>query len=368
MMNTMRVATVFIAFNLLFTEAVRAVPARLFEQDFAPRTQEPKHPLPYTEESVSYSIPASKDVILAGTFTKPREGGPFPAVLLLTGAGAQDRDESMWGHKPFLVLSDYLTRRGIAVLRVDDRGTGKSTGNFDSATTQDFASDAEGGIRYLMSRADVNGRRIGMIGHGEGAIIASMVAVKMPDVAFLVLLAGTAVPGEQVLLEQRERSEKAAAIPREQRKADRRIGTLLYDMIREGKREAELREALLRLPEDYQPYIAQWQKQLHRLEAPWLRFFLSYDPAPTLEKVKCPVLALEGEKDLQVIPEQNVPAMKAALARGGNRDVEVDLLPGLNYMFQTAQTGLGWEYATIEETISPAVLQKMGDWIAKHTS
>ncbi len=364
----MHVARGLAAFCLVFAQVVPALPADRFEQEGPSRTQEPKRPLPYVEEDVSYPNRNAKDILLAGTFTKPKEGGPFPAVLLLTGAGAQDRDESMAGHKPFLVLSDYLTRRGIAVLRVDDRGTGKSTGNFDSATTQDFASDAEAGIHYLMSRTDVNGKRIGIVGHGEGAIVAPMLAVKMPDVTFLVLLAGTAVPGEQVLLEQTERSEKAAGIARDQRRADRKIGTLLYEMIREGKTEADLRRALFDLPEDYQPYIAQWQKQLHRLEAPWLRFFLSYDPAPTLEKVKCPVLALEGEKDLQVIPEQNVPAMKAALARGGNRDVEVDLLPGLNYMFQTAKTGLGWEYATIEETISPAVLQKIGDWIVKHTS
>ncbi len=364
----MHVAAVCVALCLLSVEPATPLPAYRLQQEFPPRTQEPKRPFPYVEEDVSYRNPASRDVVLAGTFTKPKEGGPFPAVLLLTGAGAQDRDESMWGHKPFLVLSDYLTRRGIAVLRVDDRGIGKSTGHFDSATTQDFASDAEAGMHYLMSRTDVNGQRIGLIGHGEGAIVATMVAVKIPQVAFLVLLAGTAVPGEQVLLEQTERSEKAAGILRDQRRADRKIGTLLYDMIRQGKTEAELRQALYRLPEDDQPYIAAWQKQLHRLEAPWLRFFLSYDPAPTLEKVKCPVLALEGEKDFQVTPEQNVPAMKAALARGGNRDVEVDLLPGLNYMFQTAKTGLGWEYATINETISPAVLQKIGDWIAKHTS
>ncbi len=367
-MSTMHVAEVCVAFGLIFAGAVPVLPAYGFKQEFPSRPQEPKRPLPYVEENVSYRNPDAKGVVLAGTLTEPREGGPFAAVLLLTGAGAQDRDESMWGHKPFLVLSDYLTRRGIAVLRVDDRGTGKSTGNFDSATTQDFASDAEAGIDFLMSRTDVDRKRIGLIGHGEGAIIAPMVAVKMPQVAFLVLLAGTAVPGEQVLLEQTERSEKAAGITRDQRRADRKIGTLLYGMIREGKTESELRKALFKLPEDDQPFIASWQRQLHHLEAPWLRFFLSYDPAATLEKVKCPVLALEGEKDLQVMPEQNVPAMKAALGRGGNRDVEVDLLPGVNYMFQTAKTGLGWEYAAIEETISPPVLQKVGAWVAKHTS
>ncbi len=338
------------------------------QQEKPPRPQEPKPPYPYIEEQARYGNPETPDVILDGTFTKPSSGGPFPAVLLIPGAGRQSRDESTAGHRPFLVLADYLTRRGIAVLRVDDRGTGQSTGKFDTSTTEDFASDAEAGVHYLMNRADVDQKHIGLIGHGEGGIIAPMVAVKMPQVAFVVLLAGTAVPGEQVLLAQTERGEKTAQLDQPHIDADKKIGTILYDMVREGKTEADLRKALAKLPKKDQPYIDQWQRQLHHLEAPWLRFFLSYDPAPTLEKVKCPVLALEGEKDMQVVPDQNVPAMKAALARGGNRDATVQILPGLNYMFQTAATGLGWEYASIQETISPVALNLIGDWIAKHTS
>lgn len=367
-MGTMRAAAVFVALGFVLAEAVCTSPVYGFGQESPGRPQEPKPPLPYAEEDVQYSNAAARDVALAGTFTKPKEGGPFPAVLLISGAGPQDRDETTAGHKPFLVLSDYLTRRGIAVLRVDDRGTAKSTGDFQSATTQDFASDAEAGVRYLMSRTDVDQKHIGLIGHGEGGIIAPMVAVRMPQVAFLVLLAGTAVPGEQVLLAQTERAEKAAGLSGDQISVDKKIGTLLYNMVREGKTETDLRQVLSRLDEDTQPFAAHWQAQVHRLEAPWLRFFLSYDPAATLEKVRCPVLALEGEKDLQVVPQQNVPAMKAALARGGNHDSEVDLMPGLNYMFQPAKTGLASEYANIQETISPAVLQKIGDWIAKRTS
>ena len=333
-----------------------------------PRPQEPKRPLPYLEEEVRYPNPAASGITLAGTFTKPNTGNRFPAVLLLTGAGPQDRDETISGHKPFLVLSDFLTRRGIAVLRVDDRGTGKSTGKFDKSTTQDFASDAEAGVHYLLGRSDVDQRHIGLIGHGEGAIVAPMVAVNTPQISFLVLLAGTAVPGEEVLLLQAERSERAAHIPEEQIKADRKIATMLYDMVKQGASEAELRQALFKVPEKDKPFVEPWQKQLYRLEAPWLRFFLSYDPALTLQKVKCPVLALEGEKDLQVIPDQNVPAMKAALARAGNHDTTIQLLPGLNYMFQTATTGFGWEYETLPETISPVVLNTIGAWIQKHVS
>jgi uncharacterized protein len=325
------------------------------------RQQEPKAPFPYEQEEVSYPNPQADGVTLAGTLTKPKEGGPFAAVLLISGPGPQDRDETTAGHKPFLVLADYLTRRGVAVLRVDDRGTSKSTGNFEKSTTQDFASDVEAGVRYLMTRNEISSKHIGLIGHGEGAIVAPMVAVKMPEISFAVLLAGTAVPGDQVLIAQTERAEKAAHLPDEQIKADKRIGTALYKAVREGKRNVDISE-------DDRPFAAPWQRQLPRLKSPWSRFFLSYDPGPTLEKLKCPVLALYGDKDMQLDPEQNMDAMKTAFARGGNPDVTIQLLPGLNYMFQKAVTGLGWEYATIPETISPNVLQIIGDWIAKHSS
>jgi uncharacterized protein len=332
------------------------------------RSQTPKSPFPYSEEEVAYPNPQAAGVFLAGTFTKPSGAGPFPAVLLIAGAGPQDRDETTAGHKPFLVFADYLTRRGVAVLRTDKRGSGKSTGQYETSTTGDFASDAEAGVRYLLTRPEVNSKHLGLIGHGEGGIIAPLVAVKMPQVSFLVLIGGTGLPGEQVLLEQTERAEKAAHIPPEQIKADKKIGGMLYKMVREGRSEAELRVALLNLPEDDRPFIPYWQHQLHRLESPWLRWFLAHDPATTLEKVKCPVLALDGEKDMHLVPEQNMSAMKGAFARGGNRDLTLEILPGLNHLLQPAKTGLGWEYATIPETISPAALNLIGDWVSKHAS
>lgn len=331
------------------------------------RPQELKTPFPYVTENVSYSNPAASGVELAGTFTKPRSDGPFPAVLLISGAGPQDRDETTAGHKPFLVLGDYLTRRGIAVLRVDDRGTAESTGRFETATTLDFVSDAEAGVRYLLSRNDVDPKHVGLLGHGEGAIVAPLAAVKMPQISFLVLLAGTAVPGEEVLLAQTEQAEEAAGIPDEQIDADYKIGKTLYDLVRAGKSEADLRQALFKLNSRYEPFTAAWQRHLHHLETPWLRFFLSYDPATTLEQVKCPVLALEGEKDMTVVANQNAPAMKTAFARGHNHDATVRVLPGLNYLFQTAKTGFAGEYQMIPETMSPVALNMIGAWIADHT-
>jgi uncharacterized protein len=334
-------------------------------QEHVARPQEPKPPLPYSSEDVSYSNPNAAGVELAGTLTKPDKNSPAPAVLLVSGAGPQDRDETIAGHKPFLVLSDYLTRRGIAVLRVDDRGVGKSTGNFKDATTKDFASDAEAGFHYLMERADVDHKHVGLIGHGEGAIEAAIVASSNPQVAFMVLLSGTAVSGQDVLLAQTARAEAAAGVPEEQVEADLRLGAGLYKMAQQGRSGAEMERALANVPEDYRPFVESWRRQIPRLQSPWLAFFLSYNPATALEKVQCPVLALFGERDMTIDPEQNASAMKKAFSRGHNRDAKVKVLPGLNYLLQKANTGLATEYASISETMAPAALDAIGEWISK---
>lgn len=324
-------------------------------------------PRPYLEKDVSL-MNAAGHIVLGGTLTRPVEGGPFPAVLLIPGSGPQGRDESVAHHKPFHVLADYLTRRGIAVLRVDRRGVNTSTGDFTKATTEDFASDAEAAVQYLMARPDVDRKRVGLIGHGEGAIIAPMVADKVAEIAFVVLLAPPALPGEQVLLTQRERAERAAHVPEPQIALDKKIAITLYGMVREGKKERDLERALGKEAGLQGELAALWQNQIPRLETPWLRFFLSYDPRPELEKLKCPVLALHGEKDMDVSPDENVPALKAALGHNGNRDVTVKVMPGLNYYLQTAETGLPIEYPAIAEAISPIALETIGAWIGTHTT
>jgi hypothetical protein len=257
---------------------------------------------------------------------------------------------------------------------MDDRGVGASTGKFRGVTTKGFATDAEAGVRYLQSRSEIDPKQIGLIGHGEGAMMATMVADDIPGIAFVVMLEGTGVPGEEVLLEQTERAEKAANMPGEQIKADRQMGKLLYDMAKEGKDVSEMRQALTayiihRRREDEGDDIepAPWAAKLNSFQDPWLRFFLNYDPAPDLGNLRCPVLALNGAKDLQVIAEQNSPAIKSALAKGGNKDATVEILPGLNYLLQPANTGLQYEYASSPVAISPIALQKIGDWIAAHT-
>lgn len=328
-----------------------------------PRPQEPKPPYPYTSEDVAYENKAA-GVALAGTLTIPQGKGPFPAALLVTGSGPQNRNEEIMGHKPFLVLSDYLTRRGIVVLRVDDRGVGQSGGRFATATTADFATDAESGVAYLATRAEVDPHRVGVIGHSEGAIIAAMVAAGHPAVAFIVMMAGTGVPGETVLVEQVRMLGRASGQSEEEADTAAANERTVLRSVMEGKDPATVQKEIAQLSGAKVPET-QMAAQIKAMTSPWFRYFLAYDPASTLRRVKCPVLALDGSKDLQVSPEQNLTAIRRALEEGGNRNVETDEFPGLNHLFQTAPTGLPNEYAQIEETIAPSVLQRIASWILK---
>ena len=327
------------------------------------RPQVPSKPYPYRAEEVSYDNKA-QNVTLAATFTIPQGTGPFPSVLLITGSGPQDRDESLLGHKPFLILSDYLTRHGIAVLRADDRGTGKSTGDFSKATTADFATDVEAGIGYLKTRPEVNLHKIGLVGHSEGGVIAPMVAVRNKDVAFVVMMAGTGVPGDQVIVAQSEAIEIASGkSPAEAAKdaaTEREVMTLIETETDKEKLEKELQQKLTgQIPE------GQIGAQIKQVTSPWMRYFLTYDPATALRKLTCPVLAINGSLDKQVLPDQNLPPIRKALQESGNKHYEIEELPGLNHLFQTAKTGAPNEYAQIEETMSPVALEKISSWIVK---
>lgn len=329
------------------------------------RPQDPVRPYPYREEDVRYKNPSAGNE-LAATFTIPAGQGPFPAVVLLTGSGPQDRDESLLGHKPFLVLSDYLTRRGIAVLRADDRGVGKSTGNFSTATTADFATDAEAGIAFLKTRPEVDLKKIGLVGHSEGGIIAPMVAARNPHVAFIVMMAGSGVRGDQILAAQTQLISEASGVGHEQAEKnaakEREILALVMQEKDNAVLEKKLREKLAGEPE------ATATAAIAQINSPWMRYFISYDPATSLRKVRCPVLALNGSKDLQVPSMQNLSAIRKALEEGGNKNIETVELPGLNHLFQTANTGAPSEYAQIDETIAPVALDKIATWITKVTS
>ena len=332
------------------------------------RPQEPKPPFPYKIEEVAFQ---NGTVNLAGTLTLPFGDGPFPAVLLISGSGIQDRDETLVGHKPFWVIADHLSRAGIAVLRVDDPGIGGSTPHPKPPTTADFATDVEAGVRFL--KQDDRIGTIGLIGHSEGGLIAAIVASRSNDVGFVVLMAGPGVPGTELLRKQNERIFDAAGIAGERKQ---RLLTLLdrlftiltaEDIVEDERRQAVEEIVRNQLEINGVPPAKQDDGQVRALTeqalTPWMHYFLTFDPRPALEKIRVPVLALNGELDVQVDAKQNLTAIAAALDKGGNQDVTVHRLPKHNHLFQRALTGLVNEYGTIEETISPEVLNLIRDWI-----
>jgi fermentation-respiration switch protein FrsA (DUF1100 family) len=334
------------------------------------RPQEPVKPYPYHEEEVLFEN--KKDgVTLAGTLTLPQKNGVFPAVVLISGSGAQNRDEEIFGHKPFLVIADYLTRNGVAVLRFDDRGTAASTGDLNTATSYDLSRDVEAGVKYLQARKEINKKKIGLLGHSEGGVIAPMVAARNKDVAFIVLLAGSGVRGDKVLLQQQSLISEASGVSEEERKQAGSINEGAFKIVLQSADTAQLKATLTDYLRHAGKSISDDEKSndsfiasaLSQLTSPWVQYFIRYDPAPALEKVKCPVLAINGEKDLQVSAKENLAAIKAALAKGGNKRVTVQEFSGLNHLFQECKTGLPKEYATIEQTFSPVALNEILTWI-----
>jgi uncharacterized protein len=343
------------------------------------RPQEPKPPFPYEAEEVV--VENSPDgVKLAGTLTRPRGTGPFPAVILITGSGAQDRDEALMGHRPFLVLADYLTRRGIAVLRCDDRGTAKSTGDFSKATDDDFVGDTLAQVSYLLTRKEIDPRHIGLVGHSEGGVIAPIVATKSTHVHFIVLLAGVGVPLEELLLRQGRDLARVMGLSEAMMATNAAVEREIFHTIKTepdpAKAEAAVRKVIAQqtaaMTTEQREAIgfsdATIEAQVKMVLSPWFRKLLVYDPRPTLKAVKCPVLALNGEKDLQVAAQENLPAIRAALNAGGNERVKTVELPGLNHLFQDCQTGAIAEYGQIEETFSPAAMKIISDWIHEVTA
>ncbi len=362
-------------------------------------TQEVEPPYPYTAKEVII-INKQAGVELSGTLTLPNSPAPYPGVILITGSGPQNRDEELLGHKPFLVLSDFLTRNGIAVLRFDDRGIGKSTGDFTSATTLDFASDVSSAVDFMkqLSLADIstneflrnpdNGERIlppemaaplilpsnlGLIGHSEGGLIASIVASERTDISQIVLLAGPGLTGEKILLMQSALIARASGEDEKSIAQAEKTNKTIYGIIKdtpdnaaasEKIKEVMLKQAVEQKTGDKEKIPAEdLNLQIAQLTTPWFRFFLTYDPATALSKVKCRVLALNGSLDMQVPPAENLKAIDNALRAGRNQSYKVIELPGLNHLFQTAETGSPSEYAKIGETISPTVLDKILEWI-----
>jgi fermentation-respiration switch protein FrsA (DUF1100 family) len=354
------------------------LPKEKIEKEKLIRPQEPIIPYSYYSEDITFENKKA-GINLAGTLTLPNKDGVFPVVILISGSGPQNRDEELLGHKPFLVLSDYLTKNGIAVLRYDDRGTALSKGDFKSATSVDFATDVESAIEYLKSRKEINKKKIGLIGHSEGGLIAPMVASKSKDVAFIVLLAGTGIQGDQLLLLQQRLIGKVSGVSDEDLQKTELTNRKAFDIVNKSTSLEQLKTYLT-------TYIKQEMKdnpsaekpqgmtdddfvkmQVNQIANPWMLYFIKYNPTPALTKVKCPVLAINGEKDLQVPPKENLNAIKKALAKGGNKKVTIKEVPNLNHLFQECKTGSPDEYATIEQTFSPTALTEILMWLQIQT-
>lgn len=338
------------------------------------RPQDPKKPYPYLEEEVSYKN-SKAEISLAGTLTLPKNGGPFPAVVLITGSGAQDRNEEIMNHRPFLVLADFLTKNGIAVLRVDDRGVGGSTGNVEDSTSVDFAEDVLAGVDFLKNRKEIDPKKIGLIGHSEGGMIAPIVASETEDVAFIVMMAGTGLTGEEIIYLQSRLIAQASGVKKEDIEKNLADQQKIFAVVKTDDTTDIIREKLKKMFLDDFNVMSENEKnemgdpeetfnaQIRQVTSRWFRYFLTYDPTTHLRLVKCPVLAINGEKDLQVPPKENLEAIDKALKEAGNNQVTIKEMSGLNHLFQKASTGIPAEYAKISETINPEVLALISNWI-----
>jgi alpha/beta superfamily hydrolase len=362
-----------------FKQGSMALPMNLskekIEKKVTVRPQEPSKPYPYYSEEITFDNKKA-NISLAGTLTLPKkEGSNYQVVVLITGSGPQNRDEELLGHKPFLVISDYLTKNGIAVLRYDDRGIGKSKGKFSTATTADFADDAEAAIAYLKTRTEINKQKIGLMGHSEGGTIAPMIAARNKDVNFIVMLAGSAIRGDKLLLLQKELIERVGGTSEAVIKKGQAVNKGAFDIILKSTNDETLKKDLTNYytqilkdsanstkPKDMsdEAFI---NAQVKDLTGAWWQYFIKYDPAIALQKVKCAVIAVNGEKDLQVPPKQNLQAIQVALKKAGNKNFTTKEFPGLNHLFQECKTGSPDEYAEIEQTFSPVVLDEITKWI-----
>jgi pimeloyl-ACP methyl ester carboxylesterase len=330
------------------------------------RPQEPVPPFPYDAEEVTFSN-EQDGVELAGTLTLPRGDGVFPAVVLISGSGPQNRDEELFEHKPFWVLADFLTRNGIAVLRFDDRGVGASTGDFAQATTFDFARDVEAAVDFLKTREGVNPKEIGLIGHSEGGVIAPMVASERADIGFIVLMAGSALRGDQLLLLQKATIEAQMGVPPQMIEYNQQIMGGAYEIVLNEQLDQELIADSLSgyFQEKYGVMLPEEQRMalVDQLSSPWMINFVRLDPAVYLSEVQCPLLALNGSKDLQVPSKENLDVITRMAEEHPEKQIITMELEGLNHLFQECETGAVSEYGTIEQTIAPIALETMLSWI-----
>ena len=339
------------------------------------RPQEPKPPFPYKSEDVIF-FNTKDNIKMGGTLTLPNDGSGFPAVILVSGSGQQDRNSEIAEHKPFLVISDYLTRNGIAVLRYDDRGIGETTGNPATSTTKDFANDAAAAVRYLKSRNEIDPAKIGVVGHSEGGMIAPMVGNIHKDIGFLVLLAAPAEPIPELMVTQNRNIFRQIGLSDEELEKNENYNRKIFNIIASDSPTTELFDTIQKLAknyynsihEDFRPMFGPTQETYYislasQLFSPWFRGFMQYDSKEYLKNIKCPVLAVNGSDDIQVPSKSNLDAVVAGLALAENKDVTIQEFESLNHLFQKCSTCTVNEYAQLEETFSVEVLEFVSSWI-----
>ena len=335
------------------------------------RPQEPQAPFPYEVKEVKFKNSVD-NITLKGTLTIPKGKGPFPAVVLVSGSGPQNRDEEIMSHKPFLVIADYLTKNGIAVLRYDDRGVGESEGDFQKATTADFALDAQSAYIYLKGVKKIDKIKVGLLGHSEGGMVAQMVAAADTQVRMIVLLAAPGVKISELMLKQTEMNLKMNGIPDEEIKVSLELNRKFYQVLLEEEKNEEAKIKIEQILNDHIRSMTSTEANQIRKEkdmmiktllSPWFRYFIKFDPDQYLKQIKCAVLAINGEKDVQVSCDDNLFGIAMGLEKYGNRRYEFHKMPGLNHLMQHSTSGGVNEYMKIEETFSEEVLSIIKTWI-----
>ncbi|MFT3701905.1 MAG: alpha/beta hydrolase [Agriterribacter sp.] len=359
----------------IFTQGSAMLPLILYRgsdtanQETYKRPQEPKPPFDYNISDVSFKN-SKEGNLLAGTICTPKNTSDFPIVVMITGSGSQNRNEEILGHKPFLVIADYFAKHGIGSLRLDDRGVGGSEAGKDGATSADFATDINTAVEYLSKQGFKN---IGLLGHSEGGMIAPMVSSTNKKVKFLVLMAGPGIPIDELMILQNKAVAKTSGMNDKQMDESLKDTKQIFEFIKSyagNNYRQELKSRMTEILAQSGKYTAEQQtqildQQLAALSSPWFLYFLKFDPDVYLSKTTVPVLAINGEKDVQVTAKENLEGIQKSLQKAGNKNFKTLPLPGLNHLFQKAETGSVAEYATIEQTIQPEVLAIMADWIIK---